>query len=403
MNTSRKVALLFPGTGTQYIGMGRSLCQEYPVASATFEEAADIIGFDLKKLCWEGPQETLDDVIYSQLAILTCSVASYRVLTSNLGIVPSYGCGHSVGEYAALTCAGVFDFKSAISLVQVRTRLLKEIGASTGSCMAAVKNIDLPVFRQLVAACNVAGYTVYHAISNHFRQQVVAGSRENVAHFVRMTEEAGAETNYLFTDYASHCELMAAGRDEMSAALDACPVSGFDWPVIATVSGRPYEAGDMVRRTLMNQFVKAVRWKESMEYLVGCGVDLMIEAGPQMVLKNLLRSISPGVKSYAMDMEEDLDDLKRRYNSRAITGRVLIDRCLAIAASVENKCQQDGPILQHPWTQLVTLGDKYGMERLTVDMKQEALDLLRGMLLAKGLSSSECSREMEIASNLPAC
>ncbi|MBW8687203.1 ACP S-malonyltransferase [Chitinophaga rhizophila] len=403
MNVSRKVALLFPGTGTQYVGMGRSLCETYPIAAATFEEAADIIGFDLQKLCWEGPQAMLDDVIYSQLAILTYSVACYRVLTSVLGVNPAFGCGHSVGEYAALTCAGVFDLKSAIKLVQVRTRLLKEIGAATGSCMAAVKNIDLPVFRQLVADCSAAGHVVYHTINNHFRQQVVAGSRESVARFLQIAGEVGADTNYLFTDYASHCRIMDAGAEDMSVALNECAVHSFDWPVIATVSARPYEAGDMVKRTLLKQFIKTVRWKESMEYLVSCGVDLMIEVGPQMVLKNLLRSVSPGIKSYAMDAEEDLEELKRRYSRRGMTTAALIDRCLAIAASTKNSViDNNADLLFDPWSQLTTMRGSYTDTPLTTDAKDNALRLLHDILTAKGFSASECKREMEFLNSQPA-
>jgi len=310
----KNIGFLFPGDGSHYIGMGELFCKKFKTAAETFEEASDTLGFDLRNVCLKGSQELLTDIVYSQLAIFTHGVASFRVFAAYTGIKPLYGCGHGLGEYTALTCSGAFDFVETLNLVKRRAILIKKAGLQQGSSMVVIRNMGILTLKERMTSFNKNGEKIFPAIYNHENEQVIAGTWLDIASFIYSLRDVDAFITLLSENYATHCSFMMDACSELEQELAKCTINSLRWPVISNATATPYVYGDQLLSDLVQQLVRPVRWGECMEYIIRNGVDVFIEAGPKWILKDLLRIISPMTKCYAMDVVEDLEGLLKLFS-----------------------------------------------------------------------------------------
>ncbi|CAM3482619.1 [acyl-carrier-protein] S-malonyltransferase [Rouxiella silvae] len=286
-----KIAVVFPGQGSQALGMLSDLAAAHPVVEATFAEASSALGYDLWQLVQQGPVEELNKTWQTQPALLAASVAIWRVWQQEKGAEPALMAGHSLGEYSALVCAGVLDFKQAISLVELRGKLMQEAVPEGTGAMYAIIGLDNEA---IAKSCeeSAQGQVVSPVNFNSPGQVVIAGNKEAVERAGAACKAAGAKRALpLPVSVPSHCALMKPAADKMAVALDQVTFSQPQYPVVNNVDVKVETQAEAIRSALIRQLYNPVRWTESVEYIAQQGVEQLIEVGPGKVLTGLTKRI----------------------------------------------------------------------------------------------------------------
>ncbi len=301
-----RVAYIFPGQGSQSVGMGRDLYESSPSARAVFDRADQTLKFPLSKLCFEGPEDELRQTINAQPALVTASIAcleAAREVNSALP-APAFVAGHSLGEYAALAAAGVVDFATAVYLARERGRLMHQAGQAHPGGMAAVLGMDEA---SLADACRQGG--VWIANINCPGQLVISGAIEDLAKAVELVKSKGSyRVISLQVSGAFHTPLMQPAFDGMVEVVARTSFSHPVIPVIGNTSAQPLTTAESVKAELLQQLCHCVQWQRSMEYMVSNGVSTFIEIGPGKVLMGLARRINKDVNTLNLG---DLAAIKR--------------------------------------------------------------------------------------------
>jgi [acyl-carrier-protein] S-malonyltransferase len=304
-----KTAFLFPGQGSQSVGMGRDLASSFPAARRTFEEANDALGFDLANLCFEGPEEQLRLTEFTQPAIFTVSVAALRVL-AEAGVTADYVAGHSLGEYSSNVAAGAIEFAVAARTVRRRGQLMQQAVPAGQGAMAAI--LGMPA-EAVVAVCRDAsseGAPVEPANLNSPEQTVISGDTAAVERAVALAKERGAKRAVLLQVSAPfHCSLMQPAQDGLAPILQEIPFTAAKMPVVVNVDAALVTDGVQLRDALVRQVTGAVRWTESMQLLIAEGVSTFVEVGPGKVLSGLLRQIDRSQKCAQVEDPTGLEKL----------------------------------------------------------------------------------------------
>jgi [acyl-carrier-protein] S-malonyltransferase len=305
----RTTAFVFPGQGSQFVGMGRELAQASPAARRAFEEADEYLGFKLSTLCWEGPEATLTDTVNTQPGLLACSIAALRALHEKVGeATPAFVAGHSVGELAALVAAGAMEFEDGLQLVRKRGEVMKAAGERAPGGMAAILNLDAPVLDQVCAEARAStGGVVQVANDNCPGQVVISGDNVALEKAMELAKGRGAKRAIkLQVSIAAHSPLMRSGVDEYAHAVDSVPFIAPVPPVIGNVQAAPISDPNDIRSELPAQLISQVRWTESVRYMLAHGVTTFIELGSKDVLTGLIKRIDPNARGIALGTPEAL-------------------------------------------------------------------------------------------------
>ena len=300
---NKKIAFLFPGQGSQTVGMGRDLAGRFPIAEQTFAEADDACGFALSKLCFEGPEEDLRLTENTQPAIMTVSVAVLRVLSEH-GIQPALAAGHSLGEWSAHGAAGTLKFADAVRAVKARGRAMQEAVPAGQGAMAAILSLDPEkVSDACLDAAQDTGLICAAANLNSPGQTVISGALAAVEKAAALCKERGARRAVMLPVSAPfHCALMQPAQEEVARVLGSLQLNDPQFPVAANVSGTMVTTAEGARHALIEQVTGAVRWVDCVRTLVGAEAQIFIEVGPGKVLCGLLKQIDPAQKS--MNVED---------------------------------------------------------------------------------------------------
>ncbi|MGL4627288.1 MAG: ACP S-malonyltransferase [Plesiomonas shigelloides] len=284
-------AMVFPGQGSQSVGMLADLAQQFPIVEQTFAEASAVLGYDLWALVQQGPAEELNKTWQTQPALLTASVAIWRVWQEKNGAMPVVMAGHSLGEYSALVCAGVMDFKDAVRLVELRGKLMQEAVPEGAGAMAAIIGLDNDSIAKACAE-SAEGQVVAPVNFNSPGQVVIAGNKEAVERAGAACKAAGAKRALpLPVSVPSHCALMKPAADKLAVALQEITFNAPRIPVINNVDVAAESDADAIRSALVRQLYSPVRWTETVESMSAQGVAHLLEMGPGKVLTGLTKRI----------------------------------------------------------------------------------------------------------------
>ncbi len=301
-----KVAFVFPGQASQYSGMGRELAEKYPIALAVFDEADKALGFSISKICFEGTEDELKLTANTQPAILTVSVAAFRVLAEK-GISPDYVAGHSLGEYSALVATGALTFADAVRLVRKRGTYMQDAVPAGQGAMAAILGISPAVVQD---ACKRAaeGEICSAANLNSPEQTVISGHANAIKRAVEIASQSGAKRAVILPVSAPfHCAMMMPAQEKLEKDLQATHFSDLQIPLVTNVDADSISKGEEARQALVRQVCMPVLWEDSMRFLLDEDVRTFIEVGPGRVLTGIMRQIERSVTTLNVEDEKSLN------------------------------------------------------------------------------------------------
>lgn len=304
---AKKVALLFPGQGSQAVGMGRDLAARFPEARATLAEAGEVLGYDLAALCFHGPRAQLDRTEFTQPALLAVGTAVWRVLSHRLAFSTPAAAGHSLGEYTALVAAGGIPYPDALRLVRNRGRYMQEAVPEGRGLMAALLGLQRDVVESLCREASPMGVVV-PANYNCPGQIVIAGEKPAVEEAIRLAGERGAQRAIsLPVSVPSHSPLMEPAARRLAEDLDKAPLAELRLPVVGNATARYLRRAEEVREALVRQLASPVYWEDSIRLLLQDGYNTFLELGPGRVLAGLLKRIDRNVEVLHVEDGKGMD------------------------------------------------------------------------------------------------
>lgn len=310
---AQKMAFVFPGQGSQTVGMGKSLAQSFSIANDNFIQADEILSFPLSRVAWEGPEDLLNDTINTQPALFVHSIAVLNVLNRIIpNIQPTFVAGHSMGELSALVASGALSYADGLRLVRIRGVLMKIAGVRNPGGMAAVLGLDIHQIEQLCNQVSVGSEIVQVANDNCPGQVVISGSDIALKRVIPLLELAGTKRVIrLAVSIAAHSPFMSSAQDEFNKAIEATPITSPIIPIIGNVTAQALLSVIDIRSDLQNQLTHRVRWTETIQNLVSQGISRFFEIGNGSVLSGLIKRISRDVTTTTLGTPEDFETLQK--------------------------------------------------------------------------------------------
>ncbi|NKI19658.1 acyltransferase domain-containing protein [Paenibacillus dendritiformis] len=395
-----KIACLFPGQGSHYVGMSKGFYDRFAIAKQTFEEANDVLGYDLASLCFDGPLSELGKPRNAHPAILVSSVVCFRAFIEELGIMPQFLAGHSLGEYAAFTCAGAIRFDDALKLVHYRGILTEEVAQSGSGSMTIIDRLDRTRVEEECDKLAMEGKAVTVSCYNTPFQTAVSGEARAVWELEDRVTELGGQVTPLLGSAPFHSALMQQAADKLAAKLADVPFGYFTYPVITNVNAQPMAHSEHLTNHLLLHLTQPVQWERTIHALKRRGVNLAVEMGAKNVVTNIVLANASGMEALCYGAWEDRQKLEQIVS--ASTGikkqaPTVIAKCLAVAAATPNQNEDDKEYLTkavksyRKIQEIQTILEETG-ENPTLLQMNEALELLKVILNAKKISEEEQTR-----------
>lgn len=388
-----KKAFLFPGQGSQYVGMGKKLCERYQAASDVFDEASEALREDMKKLCFESSLDELTLTQNAQPAILTVSKAMFEVFTKDIGVSADIMAGHSLGEISALTCSGAIEFSDAVKIVRKRGQFMQHAVEPGRGLMAAAMTRDIAHLEEICDAASTEDSIVKISNYNTGIQTVISGDKDAVMRAMDVLDKEKIKTTILNVSAPFHCPLMSKAADLLNEELKNYTFHNPNCIVLSNVSASPYPNKDAISDYLTRQLVMPVQWVNSMKYLKRAMVRYGIELGPKDALKKMMKKNISDIPVLAFDIEKDAEGAKNYIDSLYIP---FLARAMGIAVATQNQnfdanAYKTGVV--EPYNKIQQLQQKIEEEnrKATKEEMLSALEMLKGILKTKGISEAEQS------------
>ncbi|WP_025680865.1 ACP S-malonyltransferase [Paenibacillus massiliensis] len=387
------IALFFPGQGSQYVGMG--LHQEWRTLESArlFEEASDILHFDVRQLCEEGPHAQLMDTAYTQPALLTVSYIAFMRYWEEVGVPPAYCAGHSLGEYSALVSSGALTFAEGLRVVSKRGQYMKEAAEEGRGMMLAIRgHLSLEDIQSLLDDSKADQIAVL-ACHNSHEQYVLSGHHDAITSLATRLNNQGIRATRLQVSGPFHSPLMSVAATKLAEDLKECNIQIPKWPVISNVTALPYLDVDDIQNGLVAQMTQPVQWVQTIDFIANQGVGHAVELGPGTVLRNLVGEMTNSLRIYSSDILKDWIDLKQQFSLQQS-----IVQALSLAASTPNYNRDEEEYYSSvtvPVQRLKRLLEDAGSSREHLHERRIAIvQCLRSIILGKRLPAKE--EELEV-------
>jgi malonyl CoA-acyl carrier protein transacylase len=407
----KKIALIFPGQGSQYIGMGKSLYEESTAAKQVFDEANNTLGFDLKNLCFSGSLVELNKTENMLLSILTTSVALFRVYMQEIGIVPAFLAGHSLGEYSALTCSGVISFSDALKIVRKRCDLAQELTSSGKGAMTIINGINKKIVEDECKKQSTDNQAADIACYNSDEQIVIAGYSDAILRVEDRLMEMDAQVTPLLMSPPFHSSIMEQAAVKLEMELKKYSFSKPNIPIISNAFALPCTEPEDIMKNLVLQMTHTVQWKPTIDFMENQGVELVIESGPQSLLTNLVKAEERKLDAVSFNQKEDRRLLleliegngsKRKHISGAKVKfkPTVVTKCLVEAVSTRNRnwsnAEYENGVIQ-PYEKIQKIQDELEKkgESPSIEQMMEALKMLKSIFDTKKVPVDEQTRRFE--------
>ncbi len=394
----KRLALVFPGQGSQHIGMGKTLYDNFQEAKDVFEEANDILGYDLRSICFEGSINKLSQINILFPAILTVSFANYKCFEKLIDAKITVGLGHSLGEFSALTCSGVIAFKDALKIVEKRGDLIKSNKAISAGIMDIIQGINESTLREICTK------TVEISCFNAIKQFAISGEEQDVIDVEKRIIDKGGRVTPLITSPPMHCKMINPIIKDFKIELIKYQFNRGDFDVISNFTALPYryQKNDIISN-LTNQLVHPVQWQKSMDYIEDLGIDTVIELGSNSVLTNLTRMNKPHIKSFSFEDKDDFREIKDNFSN--LQDSKIIERCLMLAITTKSSdfSIEEYSIFKNSYKRIdqIQRNIDEGNLPITKSCIYEVLKLLRKILTVKGISNTEQNRLIDSIMDIP--
>lgn len=385
------IIFMFPGVGSHYFGMGKTLYDNFSVAKLAFEEASDAIKMDLAKLCFSPDyKDELQKLQNSQLALVCVGVTTYRVFMEEIGLLPAFSMGYSLGEYSALVCAGAIEFKDALQMVQERGDVVSDVANGISGTMAWVTNIDSRTVEQICVEVSQTGDEVYVSAYDTPLKTSISGTNIAIRKAGEKVVEAGGIAIPIKMSGPFHSPLMIEAANKFKEILIKYNYQQPQYPVLSNYSAHPFTDHASIIENLSLQLVSPIRWQESLYYGLSRGTDMAIELGPKTVLKYLLENNTKECPVYSFDKAEDLQAIKNSFFFTEEEYMPLIAKCLATVVSTKNYNKHNNGYEESVVQTFEQVQNMYEqlVETKTLAQKEHALaaiHMLQSALVAKNL------------------
>lgn len=336
----KKFAFLFPGQGAQYVGMMKTIIENYPYCSRVFEEASNVVGYDVKDLCLNGNTSELNIPYKMLTAIFTSSIATYQVFQKEIGLLPFTAAGHSLGEYSALVCSEMIKMEDALKLIKLRADMANDIAKNKHGSMTILENVSIACIEELCRKYSNSDSSVSISCYNSPMQLAICGNEDSVRAVEGEINDGTAVITPIYNGLPFHCRLMQEKADEFAQALDSIKVGEPKFPVLANWNAKIYSDGKAeLVNNLTKQLYMPVQWISIMDSFKKQGVEIGLEIGPKAIISNLLQSSYKDITTYAFGQQNDrekaiieFDDMKKEYRFT----KTIVTRALAIAVCTKN-------------------------------------------------------------------
>ncbi|GIN99875.1 acyltransferase domain-containing protein [Brevibacillus laterosporus] len=395
------IIFMFPGVGSHYFGMGKTLYDNFSVAKLAFEEASDAVKMDIAKLCFSPDcKDELQKLKNSQIALVCVGVTTYRVFMEEIGLLPAFSMGYSLGEYSALVCAGAIQFRDALQMVQERGDVVSDVAKRIAGTMAWVTNIDSQTVEKICEEVSRIGEEVYVSAYDSPLKTSISGTNTAIRKAGDKVVEAGGIAIPIKMSGPFHSPLMKEAASKFKGILSNYNYQQPQYPVISNYTALPFTDRASISENLSLQLVSPIRWQESLQYGLTRGTDIAIELGPKTVLKYLLESNTKEYPVYSFDKAEDLQVIKNAFFFTEEEYMHLIAKCLATVVSTKNYNKQ----ISHYEELVVQTFDQVQnsyeqlLETKTLAKKEHAeaaIQMLQTALVAKNLPEEKRADQMK--------
>lgn len=392
-----KLAFLFAGQGAHFSGMGRGIFERYPIVRDTFEEISQVSGLDIPKLCFESRLAELSRTKNAHLCTLACSISAFRIFMQEIGYAPQFMAGHSLGEYIALTAAGVWSLEDAVKLIGIRAEIADRAAKETNAGMSIIENITSDAAAKIVNVFSSQGKKVYVSSLTSGNQIAISGDLNDMKECEDKLFEAGATITPLLGSAPFHSELMRPYTEELLAALSEIKLRPFRYPVLSNVTGRPYRDLAAIPENLISHFTDTVLWTDTMDYLDDKGISLAIEMAPKNLLTNIVKKDHEEIKAICLCNNAEREEIFDLYKNTEMYSKhipTIITKCLVAAVSTPNKNwnneEYEAGVVK-PYRRIQEIQDTYAdrISELPEELKQELLVLLKRIFDTKELPAEE--------------